>query len=491
MHSQKEYETKIRKITKELAATKAKLAKVEALNKDRGKLIGYLRRRVRLLELSREKWKNKYGVKKLEINKLSNDIKRAGKAKWHHYTMFVVNLVVLLRVKCNCSYGSIVKILTLLNSYLNLGLEKIPCANTMQNWVSKGGLYCLEKGVEEQGDKKVSIIIDESIRLGQEKLLLVLICPFIKVGKKALSLLNVQIMYMKGSKSWKGVEIAKEIKEKLLSKGLKVGNILSDEGSNLKNAANQLKLPHLPDIGHALATCLKQTFAKQTTYILFTKLIASYLSKGVNQDLSYLCPPKLGKKARFMNQSRVINWAEIMLINWEKLNETEKEFFAQLAEHKEMIDILDTCMTIAKIIAISLKKEGLSIKTLNGITRKLKKYQKEEGLVKVFLTKVEGYLVDYKDFLNKYAPDCCIHVSSDIIESIFGVYKNKANNYALTGLTKLNLELPLYCMDQKEIIQITQLALEGISMTYLSEWVNEYSADNQLVRRLKFRKAAA
>ena len=491
MHSQKEYEAKIRKINKELATTKAKLAKVVALNKERGDLINSLRRKVRNLEASRAKWREKCKARRLEIKGLNEKIKRLGKAKWHHYTMFVVNLVVLLRLKCNCSYGSIVKILPLLNSYFHLGLKKLPCANTMQNWVAKIGLYSLEKGVKEQGDKKVSIIIDESIRLGQEKLLLVLICPFIKIGKKALTFLDVQVMYMKGSKSWKGIEIAKEIKEKLLAKGLKVVNILSDEGSNLKNAAKELKLPHLPDIGHALATCLKQTFEKEESYVLFIKLVGSYLSKGVNQDLSYLCPPKLGKKARFMNQSRVINWAEIMIINWGKLNETEKAFFAQLVDHKEMIEILDTCMAIAKIIAISLKKEGLSIKTLNSITRKLKKYQKEEGLVKVFLTKVEGYLEGYKDFLNKHAPDSCIHVSSDIIESIFGVYKNKANNYALTGLTKLNLELPLYCMEQKEITQITQQALEGVSMTYLGKWINEYSSDNQLVRRLKFRKAAA
>ena len=65
-------------------------------------------------------------------------------------------------------------------------------------------------------------------------------------------------------------------------------NILSDEGSNLKNAAKELKLPHLPDIGHALATCLKQTFEKEESYVLFIKLVGSYLSKGVNQDLSYL-----------------------------------------------------------------------------------------------------------------------------------------------------------------------------------------------------------
>ena len=52
MHSQKEYEAKIRKINKELATTKAKLAKVVALNKERGDLINSLRRKVRNLEAS-------------------------------------------------------------------------------------------------------------------------------------------------------------------------------------------------------------------------------------------------------------------------------------------------------------------------------------------------------------------------------------------------------------------------------------------------------
>ena len=34
-------------------------------------------------------------------------------------------------------------------------------------------------------------------------------------------------------------------------------------------------------------------------------------------------------------------------------------------------------------LAVVLKTEGLSTKSLNSITKKLKKYQKEEGLVKI------------------------------------------------------------------------------------------------------------
>lgn len=488
MHSKKEYESKIKRISQKVEQLEKKLLTSETTKKALQADLKYCRRRLKELKLSRDKWKIKYKEKQARIKNLKAQIKRAGKAKYHHYATWLVSLSVLLRVKCNCSYEGIVKILELLNSYFHLGLKKVPCANTIQNWVSKVGLYSLEKGSIKSMGEKVSLIIDESIRLGQEKLLLILQCPWIKELKGALRFTDMEVVYMKGSKSWKGMDIAQEIKTSLLDKGVRVMNVLSDEGSNLKNATQQLSLPHLPDIGHAIATCLRQTFSKQEDYLSFTKLIGSYLSKGVNQDLSYLCPPKLGSKARFMNQSRVITWAEQLFANWRKLSKVEKTFFTQLSEHKKIMKTLITCMTIAKIVALVLKKEGLSTKTLEQIEQKLKPFEKKRGYVKTFLTKLKGYITQYKEFVSHYPEDICIHVSSDIIESIFGKYKFKANNFTLTGLTKLNLELPLFCKTEKEIIQLTHLALEDISMTHLGQWITEHSTDNQLVRKMKFRK---
>lgn len=488
MHSNKEYEAKIRSLNREI---EKKLLSSQLANKTLRADNKYLRRRLKQLIESRDKWKVRHKDKQLKIKLLKEKLNRQGRAKWHHYTTWLITLCILLRTKCNCSYGSIIKILTLLNEYFHLNLKKIPCGNTIQNWVSKVGLYRLKSVHTELANEEVSIIIDESIRLGQEKLLLVLTCPFLKQGQEALSFTDVKVAYMKGSKSWKGVEIAKEIQKKLIEQKVNVVNVLSDEGNNLTNATKLLKLDHLPEIGHAIATCLRQTFEKDADYRAFIKLTTSYLSKGVNQDLSYLIPPKVNKKARFMNQSKLIYWAELMLSSWEKLTETEKIFFTQLTGHKKMIQTLDTCIAIAKTTGVILKKEGLSNKTLKKVNKELKKFNKEEGLVSTFLTKIKGYLTVYKQFLNKYPPDCCVHLSTDIIESIFGKYKNKANNYALTGLTKLNLELSLYCTEGKEIIQLTNLALEDISMTHLGKWVEEYSSDNQLVRRLKFRKRVA
>ena len=192
-----------------------------------------------------------------------------------------------------------------------------------------------------------------------------------------------------------------------------------------------------------------------------------------------------------MNQSKVIRWAELMLVNWKKLTEKEQFFFGQLPTHKKMIHTLGTCITIAKTIGLILKNEGLSNKTLGDISKELEKFNTAKGLIHTFLTKMKEYLTKYKDFLSKHPSSSCVHISTDIIESLFGKYKNKANNYALTGLTKLNLELTLYCLNANGMADLTQVALESVSMSHLDKWTDDHSADNQLVKKLRFRKLVA
>ena len=171
--------------------------------------------------------------------------------------------------------------------------------------------------------KKVSLIIDESIRLGKEKLLLILLIPAEKLKKAALKFEDVEVLYMKGAITWNGEMINEVIKKVIKTHGLDINNILSDEDGKLKKASRLLSLPHLPDISHAIATCLKRTFTQSADYKSFTTLIASYQAKGVNQDLSYLRPPKQRAKARFMNQEKLVKWAVKILGKMDALSDKE------------------------------------------------------------------------------------------------------------------------------------------------------------------------
>lgn len=437
MHSQKEYKLKIRKLEGEIENWEKKVLRLKQEKKlFRGEL-KHFRKRVKELTASRDSWKEKLKTKQVENKLLKAQLGRLGKAKWHQYDLSLVDLCISLRLYCGCSYQSICTILLVLSRCLKLTLSRRPCANTIQNWVSKVGLYELEVSESRFSTQPVALIVDESIRLGQEKLLLILGTPWEKQNSRALGFEEVEVLYMEGSKSWTGEKISKVIKKVVATQGLELKSILSDQDGKLKKAARLLGLSHLPDISHAVATCLRRTFEKRADYKAFTKLISSYQSRCVNQDLSYLSPPKQRAKARFMNQEGIVNWAKKLLDRFEKLNDKEQAFFKQLADHKPIITVLSDALSLARKIALPLKTEGLSTKTLRQARKILESSQSSndnQGCLAVFLKHIETYLDHYQCFTDEN-PEISIPVSSEIIESMFGKYKTKAHSYALTGLT--------------------------------------------------------
>ena len=179
-----------------------------------------------------------------------------------------------------------------------------------------------------------------------------------------------------------------------------------------------------------------------------------------------------------------------MLERFAELNQKEKTFFKDLGEHQEMISTLSQCLLVAQEISLPFKSKGLSVKTLKQARKIIKSSKKENRYMKEFLKQVDTLLNHYETFIGQNQGKT-IHISSDIIESIFGKYKNKANNYALTGLTMLNLELPVYGMAQDEVFKHILNALENIYMLDLKQWKTENSADNQLVMRTNFFKDIA
>ena len=430
MNSIKEYQAKIKKVEKESEKMQAEYAAEKEKNKKQRQTINRLKQRIRELIKSRDNWKARLRGKQLKIKNLTNRAKRQGKAKGHHYGTWLVGLCVLFRVQGGCSYGSIKKILGILNTCFGLGLEKIPCENTVQNWVSKMGLFFMGTAKNTLVGEQVSLIVDEPIRLGQEKLLLILSVPFNKIKQGALRFEDVTVIYMKEAKSWTGEKISRVIEGLEQSHGFDLKNILSDEDSKLLKACRLLQIGHVPDISHAVATCLRRIYEQSAGFESFKNLVSSYASKGVNRLLSYLCPPKQRTKARFMNLGRVVAWAKGMLAKFGNLNGEEKIFFAGLPGQRETISSLGACLSAAKKISLPFKTNGLSEKTLGQARQTIRSIAAPSGHLGAFLKEVEGYLAQYQEFINEHE-GINIHASSEIIESMFGKYKSRAISVAL------------------------------------------------------------
>lgn len=478
--SLREANRKIQKLEQKNAKSREALKKVRAEKRS-------LKKRLTVMTKSRDNWKAKNREKRLENKCLKEKIKREEKAKHHRYSLWLVSLCVRLRVCCGCSYRCICRILLILDLSFDLSIERHACANTIQNWVSKTGLHRLENYENELYDKKVCFIIDESIRLGNEKLLLILACRADKENEEALNYQDVEVCYMKGSESWTGEAIKEAIEEVLLEKDYELDYIISDEATNLKKAVRLLEVQHVPDLSHAMGTCLRRTFEKEELYKLFIKQIGAYQSKGVNRSYSYVCPPKQRSKARFMNQKKIIKWAVSTLGKFDQLSDEAGNFFSQLTDHKEIIAILDACIILAEQIALPLKKLGLSKERIQTALDVLDEAEKEAiGLLVVFIQHLRGYLKQYQEYILKRGGNC--QICSDVIESMFGTYKSKVSENPLMGVTLLSLELPALCMKPTELSENIRAALEEVSILDLQTWRTEHSVKNQVVKRRDFHK---
>lgn len=469
---------KIQKLANKIADYKVELSEVRS---DRR----YLRKRIKALESSRSAWKSKSQSNGLKYKELKKNISRKEKAKRHQYDLWLVNLCCFLRTYCGIDYRKIVKVLKMLSIVFQLELIRIPSANSVQNWVSKWGLYHLESVGNQIESKEVCLIIDESIRLGNQRLLLCLACEAIKHSSSSLTYESVSVCYINSASSWSGADIQSALSKVAHAQSWEIAYIVSDGASNLKKTADLLGVFSVPDISHAIGHCLRKTFAKSEKYKAFSKLLGTYQYKGVHQKLSYLLPPKQRKKARFMNQKPQVQWACTLLNKWSYLQDKEAEFFADLKAHKAIIDSLKTCIDLGQSFACILKKEGLTQQSLEkGLKHLAQKDSCQDEYVKIFISYLMGYINVYQAIVKKDGR--CFHACSDIIESMFGTYKEKVSQNPLIGLSLLSLEIPLWGKDKKAAP--VKKALEDIFMADLDQWRKNKNNDNQALRRAKFFK---
>lgn len=473
--------------------------KTKVLLSDRSELRAELRaerKKSKRFEQGRNHWKDEAVGRQKRVNCLEKKILRgesSEKPKRHHYPTWLITFALVLRIRCGCSYGSIVKIIEVFqNNYLEISCAPMPVPHekTIQNWVSKAGYFHIQNVDKQLNYKEVCLISDISIRVGTEKVFLALVCPYEKTQDGDLSYDSVHVIYLKGEDSWPGDKIAEQLGEVLREKGMILKYMVSDEGNNLKKSARLLQTSHLPDISHLVATCLKKTFSKRTDYTDFSTAVNKCQAKLAMGQYSYLRPPKQRVKARFLNQQKVVDWAKTILKKWHKLDDAAKEKLEPIRDHQAIIQELKECLDLANAVSTPLKMKGLNAKTIKKALALLaKKDKKASDTLKVFILYLKSYLLKYEEFIHQEEwKDKTVHVCSDVIERMFGCYKAKLSDNYFVAASTIALELPLMCLSTSELTQQVKQALEGVYMTNLKQWKNVQNTDNQFSMRIKFFK---
>ena len=230
----------------------------------------------------------------------------------HRYSLLVIKLCILMYTRTNCGIRTVVKILEIFGEVFEGKCGKVLCYNTVENWMKKLGLSVYENDRTPCRGGKYAVVVDESIFISSEKLLLLLGIPVRHKGEP-VKYEDVTVISMKVGKAFNGDNIKQEIEEAARKAGSSLEYVVNDQAHNLTNGVAKSGIAQHIDISHPMGTILKKAYDKQADFVAFTKQLGEVRLQYHLTDKAYLLPPNMRTIARFMNISSWVDWGQHML----------------------------------------------------------------------------------------------------------------------------------------------------------------------------------
>ena len=344
-------------------------------------------------------------------------------------------------------------------------------------WVKKIGYYQLQLPKEKADDW--IIVVDESIGVGQEKVLVVLGIRRSRIDfSRPLILQDMVPILVKSKERWTGDDIARELEEVKLI----LGNVIyavTDSCSCLKSGLRKANINHVYDITHAVAIILEKLYKKDTTFKEYATMAAQMRLKLCCSKNAHLIPPNQRSKARFLNIDTVSKWGiqALHALGRNEITQDERSQLEWVKDKEQFILEMDKLMSIIEEISILLKHNGLSKKTKRQCITILKRCKK--GKLKQFKQYMLDYLEENIKQISRRSEKilCC----SDIVETTFGKYKNELAKNPMSGITDLVLIIPAFT-SMLSAYEVNK-AIDTCSVKDINEWKKRNLCNSLMSRR--------
>ncbi|GHT26910.1 hypothetical protein AGMMS4957_22310 [Bacteroidia bacterium] len=366
---------------------------------------------------------------------------------------------------------------------LSIDLKDVrtPSRSTGMLWVKKLGYYCLTAEKEKADDW--ILIFDESIGIGKETMLLILAIRRSQIDfTRPLTTQDMTPLVVKSRESWTGEDIFAEIeycKEQL-------GGIIyatTDGSSTLKKALRLANIPHVYDVTHAIAIMLEKLYKNDEIFKKLTGDMGKMRLKLCCGQYAHIIPPNQRSKSRFLNLDIISKWGMrvINVLDNKQIEKEERDLLAWIGELKPFILEMQNIMSAIEKLSVLLKHNGLNQQTYKACLKILKSTPnstKQELFNTLFIEYLDNNM--QQRTRKKETLMCC----DDIIETIFGRYKNELNQNPMNGITDMALIIPAMTsnLDEKEIMKV----IDGNTVKQIKQWQKDNLCDSLSVKRNKF-----
>ena len=396
----------------------------------------------------------------------------------------MVSLCVAFYTRLSVGSRQVVGIFNILNEFMGDLFGNVPAYTTIGYWAKELGLSVYKEACGLFKDRRYALIVDESMMIGSEKLLLTLAVDADHKGH-AITEKDIVVVDISIARSWNGESI-KDVLEKVAKKiGHAPEYVISDNGSTVRKAVRESGFKHHLDISHSLGMFLERVYKKDADFQRLSDEVQMARLKYNMQDVAFVQPPSQRSVARFMNMSKWIEWASRMQYVYHTLQNDIKEVYKFIPDNAALVDELSEVMDCITKIEHDIKANGISYESaarckrlvintiMNGNERQ---------------RKVGTYILEYLDSEVSFMGEKEQHnASSDSVESTFGVTKAMMSDDKLVGVTTMILVIPLRLRLAEENSRVNfkfKERLEQERHWHIKQWANENLSPNLMVKRV-------
>jgi hypothetical protein len=372
-----------------------------------------------------------------------------------------------------------------------LGIEQdTPTRTSIRNWLQRLGIAEMRLPLEPGED--LVIMVDHSNQIGTEKVLLALGVKGSALPEpgNALKHEDVRVLEVKPGHEWKTANMEQEYKALAERYGTPRA-VLVDGATELREGAKCLENQGagtivLGDFKHYAANVMKSLIGNEERFKQVRGKIGKTRSAIQQTELAHLTPQSPKQKARFMNLASTIGW--MSMIVWLLKNPNAKaragisaermqEKLGWVEEYAEDITVWQACQDIISA-ALTFINEQYLYKGAADALRDLIGYSLQHDKTKELAKRLIEFVSAAEQLLrdNERLP-----LSTEILESIFGLYKQLEQQHSKSGFTSLLACLP--ALLKPTTPEAVSEAFQRVSAKDVKSWIQKHFGSTVNSRR--------
>jgi len=375
----------------------------------------------------------------------------------------------------------------------------IPDRETITRWTKRLGVDKLKQNQTLQRWKNhqdMIWIVDHSNQIGTQKALVILAIPASELPPKGqtLSLDALEVLAIEPGESWTRDDMRRVYQEIADLVG-RPRFVLCDGAVELRESVDVLsdenhQVVVLRDFKHFAANRFESMIGRSETFREFQAAMGKTRCYIQQTELAHLNPPALKTKSRFMNIAPIISWAQMVLgvlddpeADESGVSDVNKlqDRLGWLEEYRDHIASWKRCCEVIGWSLAWINTQGLEPQSGNLLHHHLERLRDERcELSDCMQEKLVEFVTSSASALQ---PSERSWLSSEALESAFGLFKRREGQQSRSGFTGLIASIPtLLCTWSAAEVRN---ALRRTTTKDVKEWVAKKVGTTLWARRTR------